>query len=49
MLWTIAVVLSVLWILGFGLFHVVGALIHVLLMLAVISVLWNLVAERRPV
>ena len=49
MLWTIAVILFVLWILGFGVFHVAGALIHILLVLAIIAVLWNLIAGRRPV
>ena len=49
MLWTIAVVLFVLWILGFGVFHVAGGLIHILLVLAVISVLWSLIAGRRAV
>jgi hypothetical protein len=49
MLFTIAAVLFVLWILGFGVFHVAGGLIHLLLVLAVISLLWQLVAGRRAV
>jgi hypothetical protein len=49
MLWTIALVLFVLWILGFGVFHVAGGLIHILLVLAVIAILWNLIAGRRTV
>jgi hypothetical protein len=49
MLWTIALILFVLWILGFGVFHVAGALIHLLLVLAIITVLWNLIAGRRTV
>jgi hypothetical protein len=49
MLWTIAVVLFILWILGFGVFHFAGALIHILLLAAVIAVLWNLIVGRRPV
>jgi hypothetical protein len=49
MMWTIALVLFVLWILGFGVFHVAGGLIHILLVLAVISILWNLIAGRRAV
>jgi hypothetical protein len=49
MLWTIAVILFVLWILGFGVFHVAGALIHILLVLAIIAVLWRLITGRRPV
>lgn len=49
MLYTIAVVLFILWILGFGVFHVAGALIHILLIAAIIVVLWNLIAGRRTV
>jgi hypothetical protein len=49
MLWTIALVLFVLWILGFGVFHIAGGLIHILLVAAVISILWNLIAGRRAV
>jgi hypothetical protein len=49
MLWTVALVLFILWILGFGVFHVAGAFIHILLVLAVISILWNLIAGRRAV
>jgi Family of unknown function (DUF5670) len=49
MLYTIAVVLFILWILGFGVFHVAGALIHILLVAAIIAVLWNLIAGRRTV
>jgi Family of unknown function (DUF5670) len=49
MLWTVALVLFILWILGFGVFHIAGAFIHILLVLAVISILWNLIAGRRAV
>ncbi len=49
MLFTIAAVLFILWILGFGVFHVAGGLIHLLLVLAVISLLWQLIAGRRAV
>jgi Family of unknown function (DUF5670) len=49
MLYTIAVVLFILWILGFGVFHVAGALIHILLVAAIITVLWSLIAGRRTV
>ena len=43
----IAAVLVVLWLLGFFAFHIAGGLIHILLILAVISVVWNFVAGRR--
>jgi Family of unknown function (DUF5670) len=49
MLFTIAAVLFILWILGFSVFHVAGGLIHLLLVLAVISLLWQLIAGRRAV
>ena len=46
MLWTIAVILIVLWALGL-LTHVAGGLIYVLLVIAVIVVVLNLVQGRR--
>ena len=46
MLWTIVVVLIVLWALGF-LTHVAGGLIHVLLIVAVIMIVLNLVRRGR--
>jgi hypothetical protein len=49
MLWTIAVILLILWLLGFFAFHVAGGLIHLLLVLAVIVVVWNLIVGRRAV
>ena len=45
LLWTIAVVLVVLWLLGFAL-HIAGGLIHLLLVLALIVVLYNLFTSR---
>lgn len=48
MLWTIFVVLLVLWLLGFS-FHIAGGLIHLLLVLAVIMLIYNLIVGRRPV
>jgi hypothetical protein len=47
MLWTIAVVLFILWIAGFLVFHISGALIHLLLVVALIAVLYNLIAGNR--
>ena len=47
MLNTIAVVLLVLWLLGFFAFHVGSGLIHLLLVFAVIMVIINLVQGRR--
>jgi hypothetical protein len=48
MLWTLAVILLILWLLGFFAFHV-GSLIHILLVIAVIVVIWNLITGRRGV
>jgi hypothetical protein len=48
MLWTIVVVLLVLWLLGFAM-NVVGGVIHVLLVIAVIVILINLIQGRNPV
>jgi hypothetical protein len=48
MLWTIFVVLLVLWVLGFS-FHVAGSLIHLLLVVALIVLVINLVSGRRGV
>lgn len=49
MLWTIALILLVLWALGFFAFHVAGGLIHLLLVLAVIVFVVQLIQGRRVV
>lgn len=46
MLWTIFVVLVILWLLGFG-FHVAGGLIHLFLVVALVILVINLVSGRR--
>jgi hypothetical protein len=46
MLWTIFVVVLILWLLGFS-FHIAGGLIHLLLVVALIILIFNLVAGRR--
>jgi hypothetical protein len=46
MLWTIFVVLLILWLLGFSL-HVAGGLIHLLLVVALVVLVINLVSGRR--
>jgi hypothetical protein len=48
MLWTILVVLLVLWLLGFSL-HVGGSLVHLLLVVALVVLIFNLVTGRRRV
>jgi Family of unknown function (DUF5670) len=49
MLYTIAVVLIVLWLLGLVTSYTMGGLIHVLLVIAVIMILVNIIQGRRPV
>jgi len=46
MLWTIVVILVVLWLLGFS-FHVAGGLIHLLLVVALVVLVFNLISGRR--
>ena len=49
MLITLAVVLIILWALGFLAFHVTSGLIHILLVLALIVIVIRLITGRRPV
>lgn len=49
MLWTITIVLVVLWLIGFVGFHVLGAWIHLLLVLAIIVLIFNLLSGRRGI
>jgi len=43
----LAVILVVAWFLGFSVFHVAGGMIHLLLLLAVVSILWHFISGRR--
>ena len=47
MLWTIAIVLLVLWGLGLVSSYTMGGFIHILLVIAVVSILVNLISGRR--
>jgi hypothetical protein len=49
MLWTITVVLFVLWLLGMVSSYTLGGWIHLLLVLAVIVLIFNLLSGRRAV
>lgn len=49
MLWTIFVILVVLWLAGWLAFHVAGGLIHLLLIVALILLVYNLATGRRVV
>ena len=48
MLYTIAVVLIVLWLLGLVTGYTMGAFIHILLVVAVVMILVNVISGRRP-
>ncbi|HET6948473.1 MAG TPA: lmo0937 family membrane protein [bacterium] len=48
MLWTLFLVLLILWLAGFG-FSVGGSLIHLLLVVALIVLIYNLATGRRTV
>ena len=48
MLWTIFVILLILWLLGFS-FNIAGGLVHLLLVVALILLIFNLVTGRRTV
>jgi len=47
MLWTIVVILVILWLLGFS-FHVAGGSVHLLLVIALVIVVIRLVTGRAP-
>ena len=47
MLWTIAVILIVLWLLGLVSSYTIGGFIHLLLVLAIVVVLINVIQGRK--
>lgn len=47
MLWTIAVILLVLWALGLGTSYTAGGLVHLLLVIAIIVIVFQFIAGRR--
>ena len=49
MLWTIFVILLILWILGLVSSYTVGGFIHILLVVAVVILLFELIGGRRAV
>lgn len=48
MFWTLFLVLLILWLAGFG-FSIGGSLIHLLLVLALVLLIYNLVTGRRTI
>ncbi len=49
MLWTIAVVLIILWLLGLVSGYTMGNFIHILLVIAIIVVLVRIIQGRKPI
>jgi hypothetical protein len=49
MLWTIVVILVILWILGLATSYTAGGLIHILLVIAIVIILINVISGRRAV
>ncbi|HKW13891.1 MAG TPA: lmo0937 family membrane protein [Candidatus Krumholzibacteria bacterium] len=49
MLWTLAVVLLILWLLGMITAHTMGGFIHILLVVALVVVLLRVISGRKPV
>ena len=49
MLWTITIVLFLLWLFGMVSSYTMGGWLHILLVLAVIALIFNLVSGRRSV
>ncbi len=49
MLWTIAVILLILWFLGFVTSYTMGGFIHILLVIAIVMILVRLISGRRAV
>lgn len=49
MLWTIFVLLMIMWLLGMVTSYTLGGFIHILLLLAIASVLISIIQGRRPV
>jgi Family of unknown function (DUF5670) len=49
LLWTIAIILLILWLLGLVTSYTVGGFIHILLVLAIVVILIRVIQGRRPV
>jgi Family of unknown function (DUF5670) len=49
LLWTIAIILMIMWLLGLVTSYTLGGFIHILLVLAIIVVLIRVIQGRRPV
>ncbi len=48
MLWTVFVILLILWLLGLMTGHAMGGFIHVLLVIAIVVLLFRVIRGRKP-
>lgn len=48
MLYTLAVVLIILWLLGLVTSYTIGGFIHILLVIAIVAILFRVISGRRP-
>lgn len=48
LLWTIAVILIVLWLLGMVTSYTMGGIIHILLVIAIVVILLRIISGRKP-
>ena len=49
MLWTIAVILLVLWVLGLATSYTLGGVVHLLLVIALVVILFQFIGGRRSI
>jgi asparagine N-glycosylation enzyme membrane subunit Stt3 len=49
LLWTIAVILLIMWLLGLVTSYTLGGFVHILLVLAIVAILIRVIQGRRPV
>ena len=49
MLWTIVVILVILWLLGLVTSYTMGGFIHVLLVIAIVVILYRVITGRKPI
>jgi hypothetical protein len=49
MLWTIAVILLVLWVLGMATSYTVGGVVHLLLVIAIVVIVFQFIGGRRSI
>jgi len=48
LLWLLIAILFVFWVVGFLVAHIAGPMIHLLLIVALVLLIWNLISPREP-